>query len=210
MANNIKINANEIQNAIEILKANGIAFELKTPKITDKFEYDENNLAICKFSQRHFDLNEFDEETQLRAKKLGIHPDYIDILNQANEIKNVVKANIRTVKVRPEGAIAPGKFIRNLVQDAFNNENLTDEILDKLSDKEFSKKMKLAYSLLLEITDKSNEEIKILRKDAKNHVRYSPQVYSFNKRSFLITNDLYDKNVTPVENIFNEFNLINE
>ena len=46
------------------------------------------------------------------------------------------------------------------------------------------------------------------RKDNKGRSRYSPQVYEFEDRQFVLTNDLYAKNVEKVRNLFTKLGLI--
>ena len=95
----------------------------------------------------------------------------------------------------------PGFQIRELVKGPVDK--LDKKTLKKLQDAEFCKtNFKLQYALLLDITGKAEDEIKVLRKDQKGHVRYSPQIYTINKRSYLMTNDLYSKNLTPIQEFF--------
>ena len=73
-----------------------------------------------------------------------------------------------------------------------------------LMNKDFSKKMSLAYPLFKEIpNDASEEDKKEIRMDGK-HARFSPRVWTFEQlpgREFFMTNNIFANNVPKVEAI---------
>ena len=208
----IKVAEDQQKEAMEILQQYGISTEniiISSSKKADRLEYTDDGKAICRYSKEEFDLNDFDQEMQEKSKKLGIHPKYINILEEADKIKKLIKG-IR-LSHKNTGEISPGKQIRHFIQDAFNQNLITDEIIDKLTDKSFStQKMSLAYPMLKEVTNLSDEEIKTIRKDNKGHYRYSPTTYTYDNRQFMLTNDLYERNLEKVKNTFIELNILPE
>ena len=177
----------------------------KTKKTTDKLTYDEDGMAICQFDHNHiFDINDLDADMQAQVKKSGLCPDCLDIINKAKAIKGV-HINTRTT------GVTAGKQIRNMVNFVFNNSALDDNMIANFMDKDYSRtKMGLAYPMLIEVTDKSTDEIKDMRMigNNKKHYRYSSTYYRFNNRSFLLTNDLYNKNLDKIRNTFLSLNLL--
>ena len=70
--------------------------------------------------------------------------------------------------------------------------------------------MGLAYPMLIEITDKSTDEIKDMRMIGinKKHYRHSSTYYRYNNRTFLLTNDLYAKNRDEIKKTLTSLNLL--
>ena len=210
----LKISGITQEQLLQILKNAGVdttqvnitTKEVKTPKINDKLTYtdDSKTFAICTANHEHvFNINELDEATKIESMKSGLCPHCLNIMKQAAEIKAASGFRTRTVTSNKPSAEKPGFQIREILKANLNNIN--DELLAQLQDKDFSRSnFKLAYPMLLNITGMSAEEIKIARKDAKQHDRYSPQVYTINGQQFLLTNDLYGKNLEPIANFFNK------
>lgn len=176
---------------------------IQQPKITDKLEYvdEEKTMAVCKANPNHvFNVTELDEETRTAAMKSGLCPDCLTIMKQAAEIKAVSGFRTRTATDNRPSADKPGFQIREILKA--NVDNIDDELLSKLQDKEFSRtNFKLAYAMLLDITNMNSEEIKAAR-SVKGHARYSPYIYTIQNRQFLLTNDLYAKNLQPIKDFF--------
>ena len=176
----------------------------KQPKINGRLTYvdEEKTQAICSANSEHvFNINELDEEARIESMKSGLCPHCLSIMKQAAEIKAASGFRTRTVTNNQPSVEKPGFKIRQIIKD--NMDNIDAELLNKLQDKTFSREnFKLAYPMFLNITGMSAEEIKVARKDAKNHDRYSPMIYTINGQQLLLTNDLYGKNLEPIANFF--------
>lgn len=185
--------------------ANNIALTPAKNKRADvdnlKYIDDDHQSAVCVANENHlFEIADIDEETLSHCKKTGLCPDCLHVLSEAENIKSKMVKTRRFSDNRPSPDKA-GFQIREAVKNAINN--IDDELLENLQDREFCKRFKLSYPLFIEITGKSSDEIKELRKDEKGYTRFSPQVYNINNREFLMTNSLYTKNVQLIENFFN-------
>ena len=208
--NNSKINfsnlsAEQLAVIQQFAAANGIEMTIKQPKVKeiDHLNYtdDDHQIAICLANEKHqFNINDLTEEQQKESKRTGLCPHCLAILAEAEVIKQRMARTRKFADNRPS-ADKPGFQIRELVKA--HVDELDKKTLKKLQDAEFCKtNFKLQYALLLDITGKAEDEIKVLRKDQKGHVRYSPQIYTINKRSYLMTNDLYSKNLTSIQEFF--------
>jgi len=163
-------------------------------------------MAIClAHSEHEFAINEItDEELKTRCKRTGLCPTCLAILDEAEIIKKKMARTRQFVDNQPS-ADKPGFKIRELVKN--NTDKLTKDkkAMKVLQDAEACKaKFKLQYALLIDITNKSSDEISMLRKDIKGYVRYSPQQYAIGKKVYLMTNDLYAKNLQPIQKFFTE------
>ena len=178
-------------------------------KEIDYLLYNNDGTAICRANNVHhqFSFSDLTDEEILLCRRSGVCPScyYKIVYNSEHSYKEtkIDKKSATGKKVKTDEKtteLKPGQLIRKLVAD--NLDSLTREKMEKLCDKSFCKEhFKLQYALLLDITDKTAEEIVEARK-INNHVRYSPQVYSKNNQNFLITNDLYQKNLEPIKLFF--------
>lgn len=180
---------------------------IRKPKVVDYLTYTDETktMAVCKANPNHvFNVMELDEETHTAVMKSGLCPDCLAIMKQAAEIKAASGFRTRAATDNRPSADKPGFQIREIVKN--NLSNLDDETLAKLQDKQFSKEhFKLAYAMLLDITGMSNDEIKVARMVGK-HARYAPAVYTVGDKQFMLTNDLYAKNLQPIKEFFEAFN----
>lgn len=185
-------------------------------KEIDYLLYNDDGTAICRANNVHhqFSFSDLTDEEILLCRRSGVCPScyYKIVYNSEHSYKethscsketnsNKKSATDKKVKTDKNATeLKPGQLIRKLVAD--NLDSLAKEKMEKLCDKSFCKEhFKLQYALLLDVTDKTAEEIIEARK-INNHVRYSPQVYSKNNQNFLITNDLYQKNLEPIKLFF--------
>lgn len=184
-------------------------------KEIDYLLYNDDGTAICRANNVHhqFSFSDLTDEEILLCRRSGVCPScyYKVVYNSEHSCKETnsykethsckkAKVDKKSTADKKTTELKPGKLIRKLVAD--NLDSLTREKIEKLCDKSFCKEhFKLQYALLLDVTDKIAEEIVETRK-INNHVRYSPQVYSKNNQSFLITNDLYQKNLEPIKLFF--------
>lgn len=199
----------------KILASAGIQINIspKKSKINDKliYEDDDKNIASCQFDHSHkFDITTLTADEQEKVKKYGICLNCLHILEEAEKIKQSIgKVKTTTTSSRVAGQISAGQQIRNMLVQAIPN--IKSEHLMNFTDKNYSlQNFKLAYPLLLDITNKDNSTIKQLKNDKKGHARYSPKIYHIDNRQFLMTNDLYDKNLEKVKNTFLNLGLIEE
>ena len=209
MSNQIQL-SNLTQQQLDLLAAfaaqNGLSLETKVQKTkeVDHLNYNENNMAICLAHENHvFNANEIaDIELQKRCKRSGLCPDCIKILDEAEIIRKKMARTRQFVDNQPS-VEKPGYQIRELIKQYADTLKNNRNILKQFQDAAFCKtQFKLQYALLLDITKKSPDEVGSLRKDAKGYVRYSPQNYQIGKQIFLLTNDLYMKNLTPIKEFF--------
>ena len=195
------VNVEELQ---ALLAKQGITAKIKItePKVNDKINYKDETkeIGICKFDASHeFVIKDLSEEELKNAKQSGLCPHCYEVLKQAQMIKEVVGRTRKVTDNRPS-ADKPGFKIREMVKA--NLPNLDEETMSKLQDVEFCKnEFKLRYSLLMDITDMNSEEVKAARMD-KGHPRYSPATYIKDERQYLITNDLYQRNLDPITKFF--------
>ena len=181
-------------NAVQIAPA-------KKVKVVDKLTYD-GKIAIDKTGQR-FDFSSLSEEEKAESMKTGLSPANISILAQAKKIKEASGFRTRVVTDNRPSEDKPGYQIREIVKA--NLDTIDEKTLKNLQDKEFCKKhFKLQYALLLNITNLSPEEIAIARKDAKGRSRFAPQQYKKDNEIYLMTNDLYSKNLPLISAFFNK------
>ena len=175
----------------------------KRHKNVDHLNYvdEEKQTAICLADNQHqFKINDLDEELVKKCKQTGLCPDCIKILDEATHIKSCMAKTRTFVNNQPSEEKA-GYQIRQILKDNINNIN--DDLLINLQDADYCRQeFKLNYPMLLDITNKTNDEIKSLRKDSKGYNRYSPQVYVINNNNYLLTNNLYPKNLTLIRSFF--------
>lgn len=221
----LNLNTSSSDNKEEILKVLAKAgitanISIKTPKqrIVDKLIYEDENdktMATCRANSMHvFDITELSEEDQKRVKKHGLCLHCLNILEQANEIKQAIgqirlSNNNSSSNSSVTKGISAGQQIRKMFTNAISQ--YSDKDIMNFTDKNYSLQyFKLAYPLLLDITGKSAAEIKILKLDKKGHPRYSPRIYTINNKQYLMTNDLYSKNLEKFKETFKALNFITE
>lgn len=192
----------------KILELQGIQWTVKSNKKepVNHLKKNENGEYECQFCHEIVNLDSLDEETKDKSKKSGLCPKCLSIMKQAEEIKKTNKSlNVVNRAAKNTGV---GGQIRQMIAAAFNNENMNDTVINDLMDKEFSRiQFKLAYPTIKEITGMSTDEIKSIRM-YNGHSRYSPQVFTFNNREFILTNDLYNKNLEGIQQYLTNQNLI--
>jgi hypothetical protein len=112
---------------------------------------------------------------------------------------------MKVEEIRSDAEIKPakktssaGSRIRKHFRSLIRAGAITEELLKNLQDKDFSRQAlgSIKYPFLKAIHSVEKEEI---RKAAlvNGHPRYSTKPVEINGASFLITNDLYAKNVKP-------------
>ena len=91
-----------------------------------------------------------------------------------------------------------GSRIRKHFRSLINAGAITEELLKNLQDKEFSRKMlgSIKYPFLKAIHSVEKETIREAAL-VNGHPRYYMKPITINDKPFLITNDLYEKNVKP-------------
>ena len=204
-SNNFVVSGLSQEKLAEILRNAGVdpsaiqVAPVKKVKIIDKLEHD-GNFAVDKTGQR-FDFSSLSEEEKAESMKTGLSPENLMILAQAKKIKEVSGFRTRIVTDNRPSEDKPGYQIRQIVKE--NLDTIDEKTLKNLQDKEFCKKQfKLQYPLLLNITNLSSEEISIRRKDSKGRSRFAPQQYKKDNQVFLLTNDLYSKNLPLIKKFF--------
>ena len=185
----------------------GAAKQQKVKEI-DHLNYanEEKTVAICLANDEHqFNINDInDEKLKVRCKHTGLCPHCLAILDEAEIIKKKMARTRQFVDNQPS-ADKPGFKIRELIKNNTDMLIKNKKMLQVLMNAEACKaKFKLQYALLIDITGKNPDEISSLRKDSKGYVRYSPQKYTIGKKIYLMTNDLYSKNLNPIVEFFNQ------
>lgn len=191
---NILLNAGVDLSAVQIT-----ADVAKQKKIVDKLTYVEgdNGETIAVDTLGHqFTFDGMSEEEINECKKSGLCAKCQSVLKQASEIRKITRVS----HSRSTTSSGVGEKIRTIVAD--NLPHLDEETLQKLCDKDFcQKQFKLSYSLLKDVTNMSSDEIKSVRV-INNYPRYSPHIYQVNDQRFIITNNLYVKNLEPIQKFF--------
>ena len=212
MASNVKISGIDI-NALsdaqknEIAKIFGISaddIKIAPPKVSTvnhlQMKDGSDTIAIDRYNQKEFDITLLTEEELNNAKQTGLSPETYNLMQIGMEIK---KSAAKTMTRGPRTGISAGSQARNIIA-AFVNK-ITPDIMDKLIDKDYNKKMSLSYPLFVEIPNEADDAVrKEIRYDKKNHPRYSNTVYTFPNvpgRSFYMTNNIFSNNVKKIEDI---------
>ena len=201
MTNNNIINA--ISNATEEQKAalaatgldiNALLAALKPKaksmgklegKLNDAGEYE------CDICGSIVNYNELDEEAQAKARKFGVCPHCQAIYDKMSASK--------TATVRVKNAISNGELCRQAILPHLDE--IDEEKLALLTNKDFcQKEMKLAYALFLIIPDDADKKKKDeMRKPDGKNARWASTEYKVLGKRVLLTNDLYARNVAPIE-----------
>lgn len=199
------LNPEQLQILEQFAAAQGMNITLanKRNKNIDHLNYvdEEKTTAICLADNEHqFNINELNEELAKKCKQTGLCPQCLSVLDEASHIKSCMARTRKFVDNQPSEEKA-GYQIREILKNNINN--IDEDLALQLQDTDFCKReFKLSYPMLLDITNKNSEEIKILRKDSKGYNRYSPQVYTINDNRYLLTNNLYPKNLTLIRSYF--------
>ena len=124
------------------------------------------------------------------ADKIPTEPITVEVVS--NEIPESATAD------KP---LSANKIIRSAVMTAVANGKLTDEVLRKLTDKQFTLKKLggIKYTFFKEIDIEDDIKAQLM---VNNRHRYSKKLIEVNGRSFAMTNDLYAKNIEAVLTVF--------
>lgn len=213
----IKISGISQEQLLAILQQAGLAqnVTIKQPKvrIIDKLAYidEAKTVAICSANHEHqFNIGELDEETQIAVKKSGLCPQCLHIIEAAAKIKSTLNymPSTRTVI---KGGHKDGERVRQMINEAINSKNFTEEILESFLDPAYSSTtLKFSsFTFFKEITGMNAEEIKAARV-INGHPRYlsKPIINAFG-RQFVICNNIYSTQRAAVEQEFKRLRLIN-
>lgn len=157
--------------------------ELNTPEIPVGVP----RCSACNRLYKKSDVNEHGLCPKCLAEKMGAaetsEAEIVAVSNQSEE-QEVVEENL---KVRPGQAIRDA-FLR-LVTDG----KVTNSVLSTLTDSEATaRELGIRYAFLKEF----NPDVPIKELTyVKSHARYSSKPIGVNGKQYLITNDLYNKNV---------------
>ena len=192
-----------------ILAQSSIAYEIREilAKKKSKVQFAENGNGVCIHCHTKFDYDSLNDDDKSLVDKYGLCPACAHKYEEGQSIKQSMKVNGITTRKTPSIRTGqkPGEVIRNLIK---NSEHLLNAaIIDELNDA--TKMMKLAFPLFKMIPEGATEnEIKELKKDTHGRSRYSNMSITVDGNKYLITNDLYDKNVTPITDMFASLGLI--
>ena len=185
--------------AIFGVDVNSLSFSTPKKKETNNLQMKDGSetIAIDKFSGEEFDITQLSEEELANAKKTGLSPMTYAKMLEGEAIKKSM-GKIRTVRT----GISAAKQVHTIVEKY--SDQINESVMLNLTNKDFSKKMSLAYPLFKEIPNDASEEIrKEIRMDGK-HARFSPRVWTFEQlpgRKFFMTNNIFANNVPKVEAI---------
>lgn len=230
--NNVVLNANMPAVKIEWIadpaarqiteaqfKALGMKFEWIRPKVKTALVIDETTgLATCPVCGKTFNVDEYSVEMQKRAHASGLCQDCIAQFDKLNgHMKHKATAKSATgERMIVNGGQNAGERIRAAFKWAVDNDRIDEELLENFQDKQWTKDaLGLKYALLKDITNCSAEEIKVKQyednKNGKTNSRYiSRTKYEINNRSFMITNDMYSKNLDQINKAFHKLGLIDD
>ena len=222
------------------IDTSNIGFTTKDQFEKDQFEKDnddymvENKLkmlddhnAICSKCKKIINLNTLDIEQRDQVESAGLCPKCLSIQNNIqnkiqnqismqNSIQNSMQSSIKpfTQSFKPAtkstrgNTTSAGELARSLIFTAMPN--ITQAHMDLLTDQEYSYiNFGVLYSLFLDVTGCSDREI-ITMKCHKGHSRYTKTKYNILGREYLITNDIYARNVPRIKDKFIELELITE
>ena len=196
------------------MKAANITFEWIMPKIKTTLMIDATTgLATCPACGKQFDVNTYDIEMQKQAHANGLCKDCIE---QYQKIKSFMKNSstkssngMRAIK---DGGQAAGERIRAAFKFAVDNNTLTDEILQNMQNKVWTKEnLKISsYAFLKDITGFSAKQIKFARieNDSNGKARYLSTVYNINGKQYIMTNSLFSKNLATIDKVFKTLGIL--
>ena len=200
-------------------KALGLAFEWIRPKVKTALTIDATTgLATCPVCGKVFNVDEYSVEMQKRAHASGLCQNCIEQYDRlrGHMGKKSTAKNVTGEREIVNGGQAAGERIRAAFKSAVDNGKIDDELVQNMQDKIWTKEtLGLKYALLKDITDCTPEEIRVKlyedNKNGKTNARYlSRTKYEINGRQYIITNDMYTKDLAKVQKAFRTLGLIDE
>ena len=190
------------EQILAALAAQGIDIsnvQISTPKASlGKLEgkLNENGEYVCACCGKTINYNELDETAQAKARKTGVCPD-------CQRVYDFVKDNKASGGVRVKNAVSAGELCRSAI--LAHADEIDEEKMALLTDLDNCKNnMKLRYPLFVEIpagASKFDKET-IRKPDGGKNARFATKEYTFSQlpgRVFFMTNDLYERQIAPVE-----------
>lgn len=198
----------DVANIQALLASQGISvnFEVSSSvekiKKYGKLQIIDKNTAYCLGCESNFDLSLIDDDEKLDfARKNGLCPHCMAKVLEARAIMKKVKMHFETEQV-----IKNEKSAKAIVLEMLGSMKLNKGIMDQLTDRDFCKKnMGLTFPLF-KIYD-ANTDLDEQRK-ANGYIKYGKQIYKINRKSYLMSNDLYHRNIEQIRNTFVALNII--
>lgn len=190
--------------AAQGIKANIIVEEPKIKKYGKLQITDSKDTAYCLGCDREFSLSEIDNDEKLDfARKNGLCPECMKKVLEARAIMKKVKAffNAEEIDMSIKSVSA-----KTLILEMLDMKKMNKTIMNKLTDREFCKKeMGLNNELFRIYDDKKDidEQIKV-----NGYVKYSKKIYKFAKKSYIMTSDIYHRNIEKVKQIIKELGIL--
>lgn len=202
-------------NVENIMKSQNITIEWKNkPTLKTNANINDNGVVTCAACSHTFNIDSItDEDTLKRIHQTGLCPQCLEQLAKFTQAAGIkITYGTAGPRVIKNGGQNAGKRIRDAFAIAIKHDNFTDEILNNMQSKEWSKKNLgiSPFAFLKNITGLSAAEIDSARKedDSKGRIRYLNTPYIINNQTFLMTNNLFSKNIEIIQNTFKKLNLI--
>ena len=185
----------EKQAALAAILGEGVTVEVVKPKVSmGKLEgkIDSEGNYICQCCGKTHNYNELDDEAKAKARKFGVCPN-------CQKVYDFMNANKSSGAIRVKNAVSAGELCRAAILPHIDE--IDEEKLALLTDLDNCKtNMKLRYPLFIELPAGASKMDKneIRKPDGKN-ARFAAEEYQILGRTFLMCNDLYSRNVAPIE-----------
>ena len=204
--NNGQMNLAAIQAllAAQGITANIIIEEPKMKKYGKLQITDSKDTAYCIGCEREFSLAEIDDDEKLDfARKNGLCPECMKKVLEARTIMKKVKAFFSSDEIEASMKTVSAKA---LILDMLDMKKMNKAIMDKLTDREFCKREMGLNNELFRLYDNTkdiDEQIKV-----KGYVKYSKKIYKFSRRSYIMTSDIYHRNIEKVKQVLAELGIL--
>ena len=196
----ISLNTDNYQAIKDLLASKGITISSSAKKNTGKLNMIDDHTAECHYCHTQFDINEIDDDSFKELRKTGLCPECQAKLNNLTQsIKTKTVSNVKSA----------GSQIRDLVFSVLDKFDKT--LMKKFTDREFCHdNFGILYPLFIDISKVKDEDINELRLAGTKGYRFATKRYTILKKTYLMCNDLYSRNVAKFENTFMELGLIED
>jgi DNA-directed RNA polymerase subunit RPC12/RpoP len=202
----IDVNSLTVEQLIALAQARGLKVTEK--KVNSKLKI-ENGIATCLNCGTTFALSDVDEELLKKLHKNGLCPECQHKIDEAQKIMGLLKANnIGGERVIKNGGKKVGEQLRAIVSFAVTNNRLNEEVMELLTTREASKVLTgFNFAMFIDVTGMSKDEIKEA-KLVNGRSRYLANTLVINGKSYLLSNDIYDKQLAMTKEYFIENEIV--
>lgn len=208
---------------VERLAVAGLYPDWDKPVVkNDKLKYNANGMAICPNCGSEFDPDEYEIEMQDKAHKMGMCKQCIEQFERMTALMGktikisggISSSGTREIK---EGGQKASERIRAAFKFALDNNRVTEEIIENMCDGTWASKnmgINKKYAFLKDVTGLTEIEIQEIKMvpNSKGELspRYLAKTWNILGRDYLMTNDLYTRQLEKIEATFKALGLIDD